>query len=211
MKKYKYIYFLIFLNITPVMAQANSFKEWGNSFGEQANSFKEWGNFFGEQANSFKKWAEQQKEQPKIERKNKQLIWNIMNLPLGFIEAIVWSVWGIVFCCTGIGIPWGIACFNIAKFTLWPFGRTMVLKSKDDDISLYLNISWWFSGAIISLIYIFVAICIFYSDISKSYKAKEISIKTFRALYCVTMLFLSSKEKFKMRKLFLLPFSVEIK
>ena len=35
---------------------------------------------------------------------------------------------GIIFCCTIIGIPFGIACFRIAKVSLAPLGKKIVLK-----------------------------------------------------------------------------------
>jgi uncharacterized membrane protein YccF (DUF307 family) len=35
---------------------------------------------------------------------------------------------GILFCCTIIGIPFGIACFRIAKVSFAPLGKKVVSK-----------------------------------------------------------------------------------
>ncbi len=48
------------------------------------------------------------------------LIWFALG---GIISAIVWFVAGFLCCITFVGIPFGIQCFKIASFVLWPFGR----------------------------------------------------------------------------------------
>ncbi len=42
---------------------------------------------------------------------------------LGWIVAAFMLLLGIVFCCTVIGIPVGIACFNQVMAVSFPFGR----------------------------------------------------------------------------------------
>ncbi len=48
------------------------------------------------------------------------IIWLVFG---GIIGAIFWSVAGLLVCITIIGIPFGLQCFKIAGFVLWPFGR----------------------------------------------------------------------------------------
>ena len=48
------------------------------------------------------------------------IIWLIFG---GIIGAILWAVAGLLVCITIIGIPFGLQCFKIAGFVLWPFGR----------------------------------------------------------------------------------------
>ena len=48
------------------------------------------------------------------------IIWLIFG---GIIGAILWTVAGLLVCLTIIGIPFGLQCFKIAGFVLWPFGR----------------------------------------------------------------------------------------
>ena len=63
----------------------------------------------------------------------------------GLFMAIGWAVAGILSFLTIIGIPWGIAAFRIASFSLWPFGREMVDRKQGTamkTLSLVGNILW---------------------------------------------------------------------
>lgn len=66
------------------------------------------------------------------------VIWLIFG---GILGAVAWFAAGLLLCVTLIGIPFGLQCFKIAGFVLWPFGR-------DADIGnfgaggLILNVIW---------------------------------------------------------------------
>ena len=63
----------------------------------------------------------------------------------GLFMAVGWAVAGILSFLTIIGIPWGIAAFRIAEFSLWPFGREMVDRKQGTTmktLSLVGNILW---------------------------------------------------------------------
>ena len=40
----------------------------------------------------------------------------------GIPMAITNAIWGLVFCCTVVGIPFGLQFFKLAKLSLFPFG-----------------------------------------------------------------------------------------
>ena len=69
----------------------------------------------------------------------------------GAIMALGWVLAGVIMAITIIGIPWARACFVIAGYTLWPFGRELisrkVLTGRDDigtgDLGLIGNILWF--------------------------------------------------------------------
>ena len=67
------------------------------------------------------------------------LIWLVL---AGFWLAIAYAVAGIICCVLIITIPFGIAAFRIAGFTLWPFGRTMVDKPGSGAGALIGNLIW---------------------------------------------------------------------
>ena len=70
------------------------------------------------------------------------IIWILFG---GLVMAIGWAVAGILSFLTIIGIPWGIAAFRIAEFSLWPFGREMVDRKQGramKTMSLIGNIVW---------------------------------------------------------------------
>lgn len=53
------------------------------------------------------------------------IIWLVLS---GFWMALGYVVAGIICCILIITIPFGIASFRIAGYTLWPFGRTTVVR-----------------------------------------------------------------------------------
>lgn len=74
------------------------------------------------------------------------LIWLIFG---GLFSALCYLVGGIALCLTIIGIPFGIQCFKLAQFVLWPFGRMAVGSSSSSGcISLLLNIVWVICGGL---------------------------------------------------------------
>jgi uncharacterized membrane protein YccF (DUF307 family) len=59
-----------------------------------------------------------------------QLLLNILWIVLGGIwMAAAWVVAGVIMALTIVGIPWARAAFNIAFYTLLPFGHRAVLRS----------------------------------------------------------------------------------
>jgi uncharacterized membrane protein YccF (DUF307 family) len=67
------------------------------------------------------------------------LIWLVL---AGFWLAIGYAIAGIICCVLIITIPFGIAAFRIAGYTLWPFGRTMVDKPGAGGGALIGNLIW---------------------------------------------------------------------
>ncbi|GAB2643210.1 YccF domain-containing protein [Kribbella swartbergensis] len=67
------------------------------------------------------------------------LIWLVL---AGFWLAVGYAIAGIICCVLIVTIPFGIAAFRIAGFTLWPFGRTMVDKPTAGAGAVLGNIIW---------------------------------------------------------------------
>lgn len=56
-----------------------------------------------------------------------RLIGNVLWFLLGgLFMGLAWALVGAIAFVSIIGIPWGRACFMIAGFTFWPFGREAV-------------------------------------------------------------------------------------
>lgn len=66
------------------------------------------------------------------------IIWLLLG---GIIAAIAWWLAGIILCLTIIGIPFGIQCFKISAFVLWPFGKRIELGNFGVG-GLLFNIIW---------------------------------------------------------------------
>jgi uncharacterized membrane protein YccF (DUF307 family) len=90
------------------------------------------------------------------------VIWLVFG---GFFLALGYALAGVVCCVLIITIPFGLAAFRMANYTLWPFGRTTIPKPTAGAFTLVGNIiwfllaGWWLAlGHIISAIAQFVTI-----------------------------------------------------
>ncbi|HEY8456139.1 MAG TPA: YccF domain-containing protein [Actinopolymorphaceae bacterium] len=67
------------------------------------------------------------------------IIWLIFG---GLVLAFCYAVAGVVLCILIITIPFGIAAFRMANFTLWPFGRRLVRREDSGAASFIGNVIW---------------------------------------------------------------------
>jgi len=66
------------------------------------------------------------------------IIWFVFG---GLVSAVLWSVAGLLVCLTIVGIPFGVQCFKIAAFVIWPF-RKQVVVGQFGAFGLIGNILW---------------------------------------------------------------------
>lgn len=67
------------------------------------------------------------------------IIWVIF---AGFALFLAYVMAGVLLCIPIITIPWAIASFRLANYSLWPFGRTVVQKSNSGAWSFLGNVIW---------------------------------------------------------------------
>ncbi len=67
------------------------------------------------------------------------IIWLVLS---GFWLFLGYALAALVMCILIITIPWGIAAWRIALYSLWPFGRDVVDKPTAGGFSLLGNIVW---------------------------------------------------------------------
>lgn len=67
------------------------------------------------------------------------LIWLIL---CGWWMAIIYVLFGILAAILIITIPFAIACFRIASYVIWPFGRSIAMRRTAGVGSLIGNIIW---------------------------------------------------------------------
>ena len=71
-------------------------------------------------------------------------ILNIVWLVLcGFWLAIGYVAAGVLMFILIVTIPFGVACFRLASYVLWPFGRTVVPKPDAGGGSFIGNVLWF--------------------------------------------------------------------
>ncbi|HTU37813.1 MAG TPA: YccF domain-containing protein [Acidimicrobiales bacterium] len=61
----------------------------------------------------------------------------------GLWLAIGYALVGVLLCVLIITIPFGIACFRLAAFVLWPFGRAVVRRPDAGAPSTIANVIWF--------------------------------------------------------------------
>ena len=113
------------------------------------------------------------------------LLWLVLG---GIVVSLAWLIIGLLLCITIIGIPFGIQCFKIAGFVLWPFGRDIAPGG------------FGVMGAIGNIIWILV--CGVYLAIAHIVCG---------LLLCVTIIGIPfAMQHFKLAKLALIPFGATI-
>ncbi len=90
------------------------------------------------------------------------IIWLVF---AGFWLAVGYALAGLVCCVLVVTIPFGVASFRIARYVLWPFGRTVVDKPSAGVASAVGNVIWvvvagiWLAvGHVLTAIPLFVSI-----------------------------------------------------
>jgi uncharacterized membrane protein YccF (DUF307 family) len=111
------------------------------------------------------------------------LIWLVFG---GFVTALGYVIGGAILCFTIVGIPFGLQCFKLAEFILWPFGREAVsTTSSGGCLVTLLNIIWLlFGGLWIAIVHIIFGLLLFITIIGipfgrQHFKLVEISLMPF--------------------------------
>lgn len=112
------------------------------------------------------------------------ILWFIFG---GFINFLLWSLVGILWCITIVGIPVGTQCFKFAKLSLNPFGKKII--NEGGAGSLLLNILWLiFGGFELALTFLIEGLL----------------------LFCTIIGIPFALQQFKFTKLALFPFGAQI-
>ena len=71
------------------------------------------------------------------------ILWFVL---CGIWLALFWSVVGLLWCVTIVGIPVGLQCFKFAGLMLAPFGRQVLIGTRPS--SVLLNLLWLVFGGV---------------------------------------------------------------
>ena len=86
------------------------------------------------------------------------IIWLLL---CGIWLALGYALAGIICCILIVTIPFGLAAFRIADFSLWPFGRQLVKRPDAGVASIIGNIIWIiFAGWWLALAHIVTAVAL---------------------------------------------------
>lgn len=111
------------------------------------------------------------------------LIWLLFG---GLFSALAYFFGGVILCFTVIGIPFGLQCFKLGAFMLWPFGKQVEAETASSgSVSLLLNILWIvFGGLWLAIGHIIFGLLLFITIIGipfarQHFKMVEVSLMPF--------------------------------
>ena len=111
------------------------------------------------------------------------IIWLLFG---GLVAALGYLVGGLILCLTIIGIPFGVQCFKLAGFVLWPFGRAAVSSPDSGScLSTVMNIIWIVCGGLwVAAAHVVFGILLFITIIGipfarQHFKLVEVSLMPF--------------------------------
>ena len=111
---------------------------------------------------------------------------NVIWVLFGGLElALMWALFGVLWCVTIAGIPVGVQCFKMAKFTMWPFGKSIV---RDNGVGKFLlNVVWClFGGLELAVVYVVLGVVFFITIIGipfarQNFKLAGLALRPFGA------------------------------
>ena len=113
------------------------------------------------------------------------ILWFIFG---GFIGGLSWTLSGLFWCITNIGIPIGKQCFKLAKLAFSPFGKEV--EYGGGPVSCLANVLW-----------------LIFSGIPMAAEFALIGV-----LMCITIIVIPFGEQmFKLAKLALMPFGAKVR
>ena len=71
------------------------------------------------------------------------LLWFVCG---GWLGGLMWTLAGVLWCVTIVGIPVGLQCFKLARLSFLPFGKEVVYSG--GAVSFLVNVIWFFVSGI---------------------------------------------------------------
>jgi uncharacterized membrane protein YccF (DUF307 family) len=68
--------------------------------------------------------------------------------------SIGWLFWALILAITIVGLPFARQCLKLAEFSLWPFGRTVVLDPTATKLGVVGAILWLIPGILMAIGYV---------------------------------------------------------
>ena len=78
------------------------------------------------------------------------VIWVVLS---GFWMAMGWLFWAALLALTVVGLPFARQCLKLARFTLWPVGRTTVRSANASTLGPIGNVLWFIPGILLAIGY----------------------------------------------------------
>ena len=99
----------------------------------------------------------------------------------GWAAGLLWLLGGVLLAITIVGLPYTGACFRIAGFVFWPYGKEIVTRDGADlgtgPVGCVLNVLWFVLGGwYIALAHLLLAVAEFISIIGIPFALKDLQL-----------------------------------
>jgi uncharacterized membrane protein YccF (DUF307 family) len=103
----------------------------------------------------------------------------------GWLSGLLWILGGVLLAVTIVGLPYTGACFRIAGFAFWPYGKEIVDRSAltgqgdlgHGPVGCVLNVLWFVLGGwYIALAHLLIAVAEFISIIGIPFALKDLQL-----------------------------------
>lgn len=79
------------------------------------------------------------------------LLWFVL---CGLWTSFGWLLWAMILTITIVGIPFARQCLKLAKFSLWPFGRTVMRDPTASSLGALGAVLWILPGILLAISYV---------------------------------------------------------
>lgn len=101
------------------------------------------------------------------------LLWLVL---CGFWFALGWLFWALIFAVTFVGLPFARQCVELARFSLWPFGRTIVTDPTGTKLGAVGATLWIIPGVIMAIGHVIMGALLYITVIGIPFGAQSMQM-----------------------------------
>lgn len=90
--------------------------------------------------------------------------------------ALVWLFWALVLAVTVVGMPFARQCVELARFSLWPFGRAVVTDATGTRLGPVGTFLWVIPGVFTAIGFVVVGALLYITVIGIPFGARSMSM-----------------------------------
>ena len=101
------------------------------------------------------------------------LLWLVV---CGVWFALGWLFWALILAVTFVGLPFARQCVELARFSLWPFGRTIVTDPTGTKRGAVGAILWTIPGVVMAIGYVVMGALLYITVIGIPFGAQSMEM-----------------------------------
>ena len=90
--------------------------------------------------------------------------------------ALGWLFWALILAVTFVGLPFARQCVELARFSLWPFGRTIVSDPSGTELGAVGAIVWIIPGVIMAVGHVVIGALLYITVVGIPFGAQSMQM-----------------------------------